>query len=667
VKAYERVGRRDPRWDDAARRFLEDSAARWMGFPGPLLGPEELVRRGRELQKLGCDDPLVTWFLGVALDALADRCGIERWEARALLEKALAGVKVTPYPRAMARCIAADLYANREQSWGIASRRASIGEEELRFFKESLSDGSYRPEESAVLLGMIRSGLFRRDPDVVAEAVAQTPRIEEWVRLVFSGARHLSRGWKARGDDYVDKVPPEGWKELEKELRLAKRDLERAHRLHPDRPEPAYRMMSVALGDQAGEDMRDWFDRTLAAQMDYWSAYECQLNSLRPRWGGSYEEMWALGLEALATKRFDTYVPFFLMRVVQEIEQDSREEAKEAGTSRPSRYEDDKTLGRLREMYEGYLAEPSRQWERGRFESLLAATAVLGGRFDLAYAHLRATGFVLDPDATSRFGVRPEELVPRVVGLGGLAAAEARAAQALMDDHRIAEALTAFQRARRLDSSPLAQRFFRRRIATLTLERDLAKGDWVPFMPPDDELSGWTVTMGACVREKDGALACTPCFDGLLVECLARTGPDVEIRGTVEYVSGVGKALDGGVALGELGHDKGKWISFRVKRNWIEGETAYFATDVDNQRGRSPVALSDTNEILVRSWSGRVGAIVNGRVVAEGAEPPEGFTSGPAVRVGFGSFHIDQPHTVRFRNFRIRRLSSRPPPLAGAR
>jgi hypothetical protein len=621
------------------------------------------------LEALGCDDPLVAWLRGVTLDGLHDRRGAERWEARALFEKALAGVKVTPYPRAIARCIAADLYASRAQSWGIETRRYGAAADELRFFTESLSDGSYRPEESIVLVGILRSNadLLQRDPDAVADAVAKAPWTEEWVKRLFSGARHVALAWKARGHAFSDDVTEEGRRKFGQELRLTGRDIDRALSLKPDRPEPAVEMMEVALGAEADQDPRAWFDRAVTARMDYWQAYETLLNALRPRWYGSYEKMLAFGREASATKRFDTYVPLFLMRAVQDIERDSSEEAANEGTPHKSAYEDERTFGLLKEMYEGYLAEPSREWERGRFESLLATTALFAGKFELSYAHLKATGFRLDRDASWRFGVRPELIVPRVVGLGGPAGAEARAAQALMDDHRIDEALAAFQRARRLDSSPLAQRFFRRRIATLTLERDLAKGGWVPFMPPDDELSGWTITMGSCVREKDGALTCTPGFDGLLVECLARTGPDLEVRGTVEYVSGFGKVLDGGVALGELEQQKGKWISFRVKRNWFEGETAYFATDVDNDRGRAPVPVSDSNDILVRSWDGRVGAVVNGRVVAEEAETPEAFTSGPAVRAGFACFHMDQPHTVRFRGFRIRRLSSKPPPLGAGR
>ncbi len=48
---------------------------------------------------------------------------------------------------------------------------------------------------------------------------------------------------------------------------------------------------------QPGEDARTWFDRAVAAQFDYWPAYQARLVFLQPRWGGSYEEDLALAAE----------------------------------------------------------------------------------------------------------------------------------------------------------------------------------------------------------------------------------------------------------------------------------------------------------------------------------------------------------------------------------
>ena len=60
LEAYQRVGLKDPRWDAAARRFIEES------FPGFLGGtdtdPAALAAQGKALRDLGCADPLVLYF-----------------------------------------------------------------------------------------------------------------------------------------------------------------------------------------------------------------------------------------------------------------------------------------------------------------------------------------------------------------------------------------------------------------------------------------------------------------------------------------------------------------------------------------------------------------------------------------------------------------------------
>jgi hypothetical protein len=79
-------------------------------------------------------------------------------------------------------------------------------------------------------------------------------------------------------------------------------------------------MNEVAMGDHGGKpDMRAWFDRAVAAQMDYFDAYRSFIWALRPRWHGSHEEMLMFGDELLRTGRFDTCVPFYYFKVVADI------------------------------------------------------------------------------------------------------------------------------------------------------------------------------------------------------------------------------------------------------------------------------------------------------------------------------------------------------------
>ena len=75
-------------------------------------------------------------------------------------------------------------------------------------------------------------------------------------------------------------------------LGLARRDLVESWRSRPDRPEAASEMITVSEDAPApAESERLWFDRTVAARMDYWPAYSTRLCRMLPRWGGSYDEM----------------------------------------------------------------------------------------------------------------------------------------------------------------------------------------------------------------------------------------------------------------------------------------------------------------------------------------------------------------------------------------
>ena len=93
-------------------------------------------------------------------------------------------------------------------------------------------------------------------------------------------------------------------------------------------------MITVAMGTQTTDNERTWFDRTVAAEFDYNSAYSKLEWSLRPRWGGSHAAMLALGQECADTKRYDTGVPrrqlSALKAVYRELVDDKRTQAIEA-------------------------------------------------------------------------------------------------------------------------------------------------------------------------------------------------------------------------------------------------------------------------------------------------------------------------------------------------
>src|SRR5204863_6416946 len=79
---------------------------------------------------------------------------------------------------------------------------------------------------------------------------------------------------------------------------------------------------------------RYWFDRATSAQFDWEDAYTDLIDAWRPRWGGSYELLYAFGLECKKTERYDTDVPYKLISVLCKITADQSEEAVRAGEPR---------------------------------------------------------------------------------------------------------------------------------------------------------------------------------------------------------------------------------------------------------------------------------------------------------------------------------------------
>jgi hypothetical protein len=148
-------------------------------------------------------------------------------------------------------------------------------------------------------------------------------------------------------------VTQEGWRGFSTHLAAARVSLTSAWRLRPDMPLAPCRMMKVALGETGIEEMREWFDRAIAAQIDYPDAWSQLRWGLRPRWHGSLQSMLALGVTAVNTRRFDTKVPHKIMDVVGDLEEENDLKTGHHIYGRSD------VWPLLQKMYEGYLAEPS--------------------------------------------------------------------------------------------------------------------------------------------------------------------------------------------------------------------------------------------------------------------------------------------------------------------
>lgn len=666
IEGYRRAARHDAKWDAKAEEFIRLGADIVLEI-GPGDGAD-MLGRARTLAESGCDDPVVL-FLAASTISSNDR---ESRQASELFERAYGQIHQSAYSRGTARMVASGLRTDFERRAEGMGRRQALDPVELRFFMESLTDGSYAPDDDAVLVAhLVLHGLgpsfFERNRAAIVGAVEQARWVDPWARLFLSGRRRVDDAWEARGRGFAHAVKPEGWKGFEESLALARTDLEASWRARPDRPEASSRMIGVALSDgRPGESPRLWFDRTVAARIDYGPAYDALINSLRGRWGGSEDEMLAFAHECAATRRFDTEVPFQAFEVVECLEGDRWAEAQgDSGEPLlphqrpPSPYATEDVYTLVETVLERYRREPARQLEWRRFASLEAAIAYKAGKYERARELLHELGGRIDQ--AGRDSLHEDTVEGRIEAYAVPDGAETRRAERLFLEGHDAEARPIFEKARA--RAPVEARpFLDKRLAAIALQADIVAGRSARLQP-DRELHGWRVTEGHWVVEPDGSLLGTSGNRGLMIVADARVGPSFELESDVEIVSTTNGQFQAGILFGRRPSlESSTWASFRIKKTAHEGEVVYFSRNFYKPNREVKHAVPRKSHVVVQSWDGRLWAYFNGEPVVADYRPEWGLPQQADVQVGFGAYADDNICKVRYSGARVRRLTAEPVP-----
>jgi hypothetical protein len=134
----------------------------------------------------------------------------------------------------------------------------------------------------------------------------------------------MSRACNTRGTNSALNISQPGWNEFAEKLAIARNYLVTSWNENPHDPAAAAEMIRVCMGENEDKDkMRTWFDRSVAADCDFNTAYLNFERGLEPRWVGSYLEMNAFGEECAATGRYDTSVPYQRVQVALDISADA--------------------------------------------------------------------------------------------------------------------------------------------------------------------------------------------------------------------------------------------------------------------------------------------------------------------------------------------------------
>jgi hypothetical protein len=319
--AYERCGRKSPRWDAAAREALQAAEDFFYRTPD---AERRAWRAARAAHNAGCDDPLIQYLYV----ALADDAGnVPQPEQRRLSRDVAAAMGRSAYPAV--RRGRALLEAVRQAERGEPEDRKAIRpwlDAAAGLLPEILRDPNLEARHEAyILAGNLLNHYRDLDGDRQAgfrkvDGILQQCRAPEasclWVKGIFA----LQYAWDTRGPGFARDVTPEGWRLYDVRLHEAEADLTRAGELDPTNPLIARDMILAARHlNYRRDEMEVWFRRAVRADADCWHACEAKLNYLHPKWHGDRAAMLAFGHECVRTRNWHDRLPFILVEAHREL------------------------------------------------------------------------------------------------------------------------------------------------------------------------------------------------------------------------------------------------------------------------------------------------------------------------------------------------------------
>jgi len=359
---------------------------------------DAIANEGESLVNGGVDDPAVEMIAAVSETQLA-RQG-------ALLQKALAGFSKGGWPKFLAFTAAANIAKNAFDSNLPGAEVARDDQAALDLLKPALAEKPFAPADMWILRHRLLCNSFqyllKYEGGRLCDILANSPGVDPWVSEYCAGEKSIADAWKSRGGGWSNTVTDSGWNGFGENLRLAREHLTKSWTLNPKDPGAADEMITVAMGENEETDtMRTWFDRSVAAELDYIPAYKDLLWGLRPRWLGSHKEMIDLGIECLNTGRYDTGVPNQFLVALGDVADDMTQENQDGGLV----FADPDIAAKVETMVVNYLAKGGGRYRASYLHTVGAIAAYRSGNRDLAKKHLQAIGYALDPDPyLKRFG-----------------------------------------------------------------------------------------------------------------------------------------------------------------------------------------------------------------------------------------------------------------------
>lgn len=565
VEAYKRVGSRDEKWDDAAIEFLTEVSRHFASAPG-YKSQIQLIEMAKPVIELGCDDPLVQYCHGAMLqDAQQNRDA--QAEGIRLVEQSYQGLLDRGYPGNRCFAAAKRIWNHKKNSGG----DSDVTEKYLAYTKEhaleTLLQDDLETNDGRTLynhLNGFASSLPLEERMEFCEDSKQHEDDSPYVVNMLLGEYHLDAAWKSRGGGFASDVTEEGWEGFTEHMELSREAFEKAWEAAPTRPEAATAMVKVSMGASQGspvKEMRLWFGRAVAAQFDYLTAYSHFSYGLMPRWHGSHEQRYEFGVECMETERYDTYVPYELLKIIFSILQDNQNSLGNRYVQRPGLYEN------ARNVCQRYMEQKHEERNIDWWKTVWLGFAYLAEEWDDATRLLDELGADLDLDALGRFPLEADELVTEVRIHSSPHSQAIRQAFRAADQGREEEALAALTAIAEKNLQAAVASEVSSRLQGLAWNKEFAEGKSVSLMPSEN-LQGWKIGGGTWIQTPEGDLRGVSNKAGVVLQCQADFGTRWEIQGEIVHGESPYNPWDAGIMLQVDGRPKYSMM-FNPCKEWV--------------------------------------------------------------------------------------------------
>jgi len=637
VSDYEKYGKRSAVWDEKAKAFFNLYAQFKHGENGKEV-LKDLKQAGDELLGLGCTDPYILYMQG---NILYQRNDFKT--SLPMVEQSRAGLNPSRYPW-INRYYGARRLQHLYEKMSMSKKEiGKLSRRRMEYLGRASSDPAFAGHQRYYLEVVLEEWAEDSTPDyteLLMQEMEKKSGVDPWIQLMVKGLCHTSAAWKARGGEWAYLVTEQGQEEFKKELELSRTCFTEAHALHPEFPEAATEMIAVCMAISDGKEERQWFDRAVAAQFDYIPAYTKYFWALRPRWGGSHEQMLQFGTECLNTKRFDTDVPRQFLKALRDI-------GSELGDWKDA-YRKPGIYAQLQILCAGMLAEPQQAARGNYWKTVQALTAWAAGECQDAKKLFDALGENIQTQVFAEFKSQPEFVRGEVNLRTGQLKDIFLQAEKLYEKQAI-EALPYYEELRdQVRSDQNAVFVLDDRIAVVNMTSKIFKGDWVDLLA-DGRLLGWEKLEGDWEVEADGGLkASTRPEDKrvLLVSKFSVAG-NYEIRGEVEAEARAG------VLMGYVRKTTPEYVVFsidskRQQATLCEGFGAKHAL-------KQTISALDSNQFYLQVVNGLISAQVNGSQVFTHQKLDRKGYSPHGGMIGLGESFARREGIIKYRHLQLRR------------